>query len=114
MKNMPTVELWFVVGSQHLYGPEAIKQVGEHARQMTDALNASKRLPLKLIAKPVLTTAEEIRSLCLEANGSATCAGLVLWMHTFSPARMWIGGLKSLRKPLLHLHTQFNRDLPWS
>jgi L-arabinose isomerase len=112
MKTAPA-ELWFVVGSQHLYGPEAIRQVGEHSKQMVQALNDSKRIPLNLVLKPVLTTPEEIRKLCLEATADAKCAGLVLWMHTFSPARMWIGGLRALRKPVLHLHTQFNRDLPW-
>src|SRR4051812_2973497 len=110
MKTAPA-ELWFVVGSQHLYGPEAIRQVAEHSKQMVQALNDSKRIPLNLVLKPVLTTPEEIRNLCLQAPADARCAGLVLWMHTFSPARMWIGGLRALRKPVLHLHTQFNRDL---
>jgi len=113
MTNLQASELWFLVGSQHLYGPDAIRQVGEHAREIVDASNGSKRLPLKVVLKPVLTTPEEIRAACLEANRSATCAGVILWMHTFSPARMWIGGLRSLCKPVLHLHTQFNRDLPW-
>jgi L-arabinose isomerase len=87
--------------------------VAENAKQIVAALNASQRIPLKLVLKPVMTTPEAIRALCSEADSTASCGGLVLWMHTFSPARMWIGGLRSLRKPLLHLHTQFNRDLPW-
>jgi L-arabinose isomerase len=107
-------EIWFVTGSQHLYGPEAIKQVTANSQQIAQALNASPRLPLKIVFKPVLTRPEEIRSLCLEANNTANCAGLICWMHTFSPAKMWIGGLSVLQKPLAHLHTQFNRDLPWN
>ena len=106
-------EYWFVTGSQHLYGEETLRQVAQDSREIVDALNAGGRLPGRLVFKPIVTTPEAIRSLCLEANSSATCAGLVLWMHTFSPSKMWIGGLTSLRKPFLHLHTQFNRDLPW-
>ena len=113
MKNIQTPELWFVVGSQHLYGPEAIQQVEENARKIVDALNSSERIGSRLVLKPVMTTPDAIRTLCAEAGATNSCAGLVLWMHTFSPSRMWIGGLRSLRKPLLHLHTQFNRDLPW-
>jgi L-arabinose isomerase len=113
MKNLSQPELWFIVGSQHLYGEEAIRQVAEHAKQIVAALNASQLIPLKLVLKPVMTTPDAIRTLCSEADSTASCGGLVLWMHTFSPARMWIGGLRGLRKPLLHLHTQFNRDLPW-
>jgi len=113
MTLTPT-EIWFVTGSQHLYGPETLKQVAENSQRIVDALDASERIPLKLIFKPVLKTPDEIRQLCLDANHNPACAGLVLWMHTFSPSKMWIGGLSSLRKPFLHLHTQFNRDLPWS
>src|SRR5688500_10943968 len=113
MKNLSQPELWFVVGSQHLYGEQALRQVAENAKQIVAALNASQRIPLKIVLKPVMTTSDDIRKLCSEADSTVTCGGLVLWMHTFSPARMWIGGLRSLRKPLLHLHTQFNRDLPW-
>jgi L-arabinose isomerase len=113
MNNLKPMEIWYVTGSQHLYGDKAIRQVGQNSRKIVEALNASGVLPLKLVHKPVLTTPEQVRSLCLEANGDAKCAGLVLWMHTFSPAKMWIGGLSSLRKPFCHLHTQFNRDLPW-
>jgi L-arabinose isomerase len=113
MKNIPTPEIWFITGTQHLYGEGPLKQVAANSQKMVEALNATKRLPLKLVFKPILTRPEEIRALCLEANGDANCAGLVLWMHTFSPSKMWIGGLSLLRKPMLHLHTQFNRDLPW-
>src|SRR6185436_1382681 len=82
--------------------------------KIVNELNASGDLPIKLVFKPVLTTPDEIRKLCLEATATPACAGLVLWMHTFSPSKMWIGGLTSLKKPFLHLHTQFNRDLPWN
>src|SRR5262245_24066921 len=114
MKNLDPVEIWYVTGSQHLYGDEALKQVAENSRKIVEALNSSGRLPVKLVFKPILTRPEEVRSLCLEANNAANCAGLVLWMHTFSPSKMWIGGLSDLRKPFMHLHTQFNRDLPWA
>lgn len=113
MKHLDTPKLWFVCGSQHLYGPEVIGQVAAHAQTITEALDAAPALPLPLISKGVLTTPDEIRALCLQANADPTCAGLVLWMHTFSPAKMWIGGLSSLSKPFVHLHTQFGRDLPW-
>ncbi len=106
-------EYWYVTGSQHLYGEETLRQVAENARQVVDGLNAGGRLPAPLVFKPVVTTPEAIRAICLEANNTAACAGLVLWMHTFSPSKMWIGGLTSLQKPFAHLHTQFNRDLPW-
>ena len=112
MKNLAPVEIWFVTGSQHLYGEAALKKVAANSRHIVAALNATD-LPVKLVFKPVLTTPDEIRQLCLDANSTAKCAGLVLWMHTFSPSKMWIGGLTALRKPFLHLHTQFNRDLPW-
>src|SRR5579859_1366571 len=113
MKNLATSEIWFITGSQHLYGEAALKKVSANSRKIVEALNASKRLPLKLVFKPVLTTPDEIRQLCLDANHSSNCSGLVLWMHTFSPSKMWIGGLTILKKPFVHLHTQFNRDLPW-
>jgi L-arabinose isomerase len=114
MKHLETPEIWFLTGSQHLYGEETITEVAAHSQKIVEELNGSQRLSLKLVFKPPLTRPEEIRALCLEANNAAKCAGLILWMHTFSPSKMWIGGLLSLRKPFLHLHTQFNRDLPWS
>jgi L-arabinose isomerase len=112
MKNLPSPEIWFITGSQHLYGEEALKKVAANSQKIVAELGA--KLPLKLVFKPVLTRPEEIRALCIEANSAPNCAGLILWMHTFSPSKMWIGGLTQLRKPFLHLHTQFNRDLPWS
>jgi L-arabinose isomerase len=114
MKNLDSAEIWYITGSQHLYGEAALKQVATNSRKIVEVLNASKRLPLKIVFKPVLTTPDQIRQLCLEANSAPKCAGLVLWMHTFSPSKMWIGGLTTLKKPFLHLHTQFNRDLPWA
>ena len=114
MKNLATdLEIWFITGSQHLYGPEALQQVADNAHQLVEGLNGSKRLPLKVVFKPIVTTPESIRQIFLDANNHAKCAGMVLWMHTFSPSKMWIGGLTAARKPLLHLHTQFSRDLPW-
>lgn len=106
-------EVWFVTGSQHLYGPEALKQVAENARTIARALDESPRIPCRVAWKPVVKTPDEIEALLSEANVAKQCVGLVLWMHTFSPAKMWIGGLTALQKPYLHLHTQFNRDLPW-
>jgi L-arabinose isomerase len=113
MKNFTSPEIWFVTGSQHLYGPGPLRQVAANSKKIAYALGASKRIPLKVVFKALLTTPDEIRTLCLEANHDARCAGLILWMHTFSPAKMWIGGLSALKKPFVHLHTQFNRDLPW-
>src|SRR3984957_10392260 len=114
MKDLQTPEIWYITGSQHLYGRETLDQVAAHSQKIVEELNGSQRLPLKLVWKPTLTRPEEIRALCIEANSAPNCAGLVLWMHTFSPSKMWIGGLSVLSKPFLHLHTQFNRDLPWS
>lgn len=107
---MKTSEIWFLTGSQHLYGPEVLDQVTANAQTIAAEL----RLPAKVVFKPILTTPEAIRQTVLEANSDPDCAGLILWMHTFSPSKMWIGGLSTLRKPFLHLHTQFNRDLPWN
>jgi len=107
------LELWFVTGSQHLYGPQALKQVAANAELVVSGLQKENRLPIKLVGKGVMKTPEEVRAMCLQANSSDACIGLVLWMHTFSPAKMWILGLKSLDKPVLHLHTQFNKELPW-
>ncbi len=112
MINLKQLQVWFVTGSQHLYGPETLKQVAAHSQEIAKALNSA--LPVKVVFKPVLTTPEEITQLCRDADTTPACIGLITWMHTFSPAKMWINGLKSLRKPLAHLHTQYNRDIPWS
>ncbi len=114
MKDLSQYELWFVTGSQHLYGPEALAKVAENSKKVAAALDRSPLIPTVVRFKTVGETPEAIRSLCLEANGDASCIGLVIWCHTFSPAKMWIGGLSVLDKPILHLHTQFYRDLPWS
>jgi L-arabinose isomerase len=113
MGDMDPVEIWFVTGSQHLYGEETLRQVATNSRSIAEALDSSPRIPVRVVFKPVLTDPAAIRALCKEAQASNVCAGLVLWMHTFSPAKMWIGGLTGLRKPICHLHTQANRDLPW-
>jgi L-arabinose isomerase len=112
--NINKTELWFITGSQHLYGAETLKQVDADSKTIARALDRSGEIPVRVVFKPVLTTADAITSICLEANNSPVCAGLIAWMHTFSPAKMWISGLKRLDKPLLHFHTQFNRDIPWS
>jgi L-arabinose isomerase len=114
MINLKSLEVWFVTGSQHLYGDETLRKVAEHAQQIATALNNAEQIPVKVIYKLTVKSTEEIYSICLEANGTKNCIGIVAWMHTFSPAKMWIGGLKILQKPLCHLHTQFNRDIPWS
>ncbi len=114
MITLKSREIWFVTGSQHLYGPETLKQVAFHSQEIAKALDAAPAMPLKVVFKPVLTTPDAITALCQEANHAADCAGLITWMHTFSPSKMWINGLRILKKPLLHLHTQFNRDIPWS
>jgi L-arabinose isomerase len=113
MMNINELELWFVTGSQHLYGEETLRQVADDSRQIAGALSDSKNIPVKVVFKPVLKTSEEISALCTAASASVTCIGLILWMHTFSPAKMWIAGLSALKKPFVHLHTQFNRMIPW-
>ena len=106
-------EVWFVTGSQHLYGPETLNQVAEDSREITGAYDANGEIPVRIIFKPTVKSAEEILTLCKEANYDDNCVGLITWMHTFSPAKMWLSGLLALQKPFLHLHTQFNRDIPW-
>lgn len=111
--DLKKLEVWFITGSQFLYGEETLKQVATHAQQIVKELDNAPGIPVKVVFKPVLKTADEIYQVSQEASNAKNCIGLVAWMHTFSPAKMWIGGLKILRKPLLHLHTQFNRDIPW-
>ena len=114
MDNLKSLELWFVTGSQHLYGDETLKQVAEHSQQIAASLNSATQIPVSVVFKPTVKSTEEIYAICSEANTAKACIGIIAWMHTFSPAKMWIGGLKLLQKPMLHLHTQFNRDIPWS
>ncbi len=108
------LQAWFLTGSQHLYGPQALQQVARDAQVIVDGLNASGALPVRVVFKPVLTTPEEIGATLRDADASPGCVGVIAWMHTFSPAKMWLGGLRGLRRPLLHLHTQINRDIPWA
>lgn len=113
MVDLKKFELWFVTGSQHLYGEETLKLVANHSEKISLGLNSAKTIPVSVVFKPIVTTPDEIYRICQEANTTKNCIGIIAWMHTFSPAKMWIGGLKILQKPLLHLHTQFNRDIPW-
>jgi L-arabinose isomerase len=114
MTTAPAHEVWFLTGSQHLYGESTLRQVAGQSRAISDQLADRARLPVRLVWKPVLTDADAIRRVMLDANSSTECVGVIAWMHTFSPAKMWIAGLDALDKPLLHLHTQANEALPWS
>ena len=113
MIDLKKLEVWFVTGSQHLYGEETLRQVAEHSQTIAASLNNASQIPVTVVFKPTVKTHEEIYGVCQEANIAKNCIGIIAWMHTFSPAKMWIGGLKILKKPLLHFHTQFNRDIPW-
>jgi L-arabinose isomerase len=114
MKAFNNSEVWFVTGSQDLYGEETLKQVAAHSQEIATALHNAAGIPANVVFKPTVKSSEEIYAVCAEANASKNCIGIITWMHTFSPAKMWIRGLNILHKPLLHLHTQFNRDIPWS
>jgi L-arabinose isomerase len=114
MEKLTSKEIWFVTGSQHLYGPETLKQVAADSAKIAASLDKSPEISQKIVFKPVLTTPESIFELCSEANNSKKCIGLIAWMHTFSPAKMWIRGLSVLNKPFLHFHTQLNREIPWN
>lgn len=113
MIDYAPLEVWFFTGSQHLYGPETLAQVERDSRAVVDGLNASGRLPIRVVFRAVVKTPEEISAALREADATPRCIGIIAWMHTFSPAKMWIGALSRLRKPLCHLHTQFGRDIPW-
>jgi L-arabinose isomerase len=113
MINLKKLEVWFVTGSQDLYGEDTLRQVAEHSQQITRSFNSVSQIPVQVIFKPTVKSTEEIYSTLQEANTAKNCIGIIAWMHTFSPAKMWIGGLKILQKPMLQLHTQFNRDIPW-
>ena len=112
--SLGTLEAWFVTGSQDLYGDDVLDRVAENARHIAGRLDEAGDVPVRIVAKPVVTTPEAIAAVLQEADGDPSCIGVIAWMHTFSPAKMWIGGLTNLRKPLVHLHTQYNRDLPWA
>ncbi len=113
MKDISKLEVWFITGTQHLYGPETLKQVAADSTKIAAFLDKSPKISQKVVFKPILTTPDSITEICTEANNSKNCIGLIAWMHTFSPAKMWIKGLNLLNKPLLHFHTQLNRDIPW-
>lgn len=113
MAEQKTPELWFLTGSQHLYGDETLQQVARNSQQIVEGLGRAGGLPVQVVWKPVLTGPDAIENVCVAANGAPECIGVVTWMHTFSPAKMWIAGLTRLQKPLAHLHTQFNVELPW-
>ncbi len=113
MMELKHFEVWFITGSQHLYGEKTLKQVDHNSREIVNGLNGSSKILVQLVHKTVLTTPDAIANMMQEANSEEKCIGIVTWMHTFSPARMWINGFKILKKPILHLHTQFNRDIPW-
>jgi L-arabinose isomerase len=114
MIDLHQFEVWFLTGSQHLYGAETLRQVAQHSEEIVRGLNGSGVIPAQIVFKPVLTTSEEIHSICLEANATPNCIGVITWMHTFSPSKNWIAGLAALQKPMAHLHTQYGRDIPWS
>jgi L-arabinose isomerase len=113
MAEIKKKELWFLTGSQHLYGEETLKKVAQNSQQIAESLEHSGKFPCKIVWKPVLTGPDAIRDVCIAASAAPECVGVITWMHTFSPAKMWIAGLLRLQKPLAHLHTQFNRELPW-
>ena len=108
------LELWFLTGSQELYGEQTLRQVAEQSREIANALDGTSEIGLPVVWKPVLTSAAGIRQACVDASSDPSCVGVIAWMHTFSPAKAWISGLEALRKPLLHLHTQANVTLPWA
>ncbi|WP_419214086.1 L-arabinose isomerase [Maribacter sp. X9] len=111
--TMKEKEIWFVTGSQHLYGPETLEQVAKNSQTIVEGFNASSEIPVKIIYKPTVKTPNEITDVCQAASANKDCIGIITWMHTFSPAKMWIKGLSVLTKPLCHLHTQFNAEVPW-
>ncbi len=113
MIDISKKEVWFITGSQHLYGPETLQQVAQNAKTITKAFEESKDIPVRVVYKPTVKTTEEVYETLTAANQTKDCIGVITWMHTFSPAKMWIRGLTALQKPLLHLHTQYNRDIPW-
>jgi L-arabinose isomerase len=113
MIDISSKEVWFVTGSQHLYGEETLKQVAGNSEEIVKNLDASVHIPVKMVYKGVAKSQEEVESIMLAANNAKDCIGIITWMHTFSPAKMWIRGLSALKKPLCHFHTQFNAEIPW-
>ena len=113
MKAVKNYKFWFCTGSQDLYGDECLRKVAEHSAKIVEGLNASGYLPFEVVLKPTLISQASIRKTFNDANNDSDCAGVITWMHTFSPAKMWILGLKEFKKPLCHLHTQFNQEIPY-
>jgi L-arabinose isomerase len=114
MKNFKDLEVWFVTGAQLLYGGDAVVQVDAHSTEMVKGLNDSGHLPVKVVYKGTANSSSEVADIFRAANGDIKCIGVITWMHTFSPAKMWIHGLLDFKKPLLHLHTQYNKQIPWN
>ncbi|HXD62526.1 MAG TPA: L-arabinose isomerase, partial [Lacisediminihabitans sp.] len=112
--NLASNEVWFLTGSQNLYGEETLRQVAEQSQEVVRGLQSASDIPVTVVWKPVLKDSDSIRRAMLDANSADNVVGVIAWMHTFSPAKMWISGLDALQKPLLHLHTQANVELPWS
>ena len=113
VKAFENFEVWFITGAQLLYGGDAVVQVDGHSKEMVDGLNQSGKLPMKIVYKGTANSSKEVSDLMSAANNDKKCVGVITWMHTFSPAKMWIHGMQTLKKPLLHLHTQYNRQIPW-
>ena len=113
MTSLKKYKFYFLVGSQDLYGADVLRRVDEDARTMVDGFNADAAIPCTVVFHPVVRNSEEIYRAIMEANNDPACAGVITWMHTFSPSKMWIRGFQALQKPLLHVNTQFNRDIPW-
>ena len=114
IKAFENLEVWFVTGAQLLYGGKAVEQVDEHSKAMVAGLNESGNLPIKVVYKGTANSSKEVVDIFSKANNDGHCVGVITWMHTFSPAKMWIHGLQILHKPLLHLHTQYNAEIPWN
>lgn len=113
MNGFENYEVWWVTGAQLLYGGDAVVKVDSHSREMVEGLNNSGRLPVKVVYKGTANSSKEVTEVMRQANNDARCIGVITWMHTFSPAKMWIHGLQQLNKPLLHFHTQYNAEIPW-
>jgi len=113
LRSDKDLEVWFLVGSQALYGEDTLQQVAQQSQEVARTIDSSSQIPVRVIWKPILKTPEAIKEICLAASSDSKCIGVIVWMHTFSPAKMWIAGLLNLTKPLLHLHTQVNAQLPW-
>jgi L-arabinose isomerase len=113
MTTLKDIQIWFITGSQHLYGPETLKQVETNSKEIVANFNKTAVIPVEIVFKSVMKTPDEITNIFIEANADKKCIGIITWCHTFSPSKMWINGLSVNKKPLLHLHTQANRDIPW-